>query len=124
MAKSKYESHVAPRLEEIKDWCRNGATDEEIYKQLGISKDTFYEYKKKYADFSDTLKHTRNYCDGEIENALYKAAKDGNVTAMIFWLKNRRGKMWREKPEEATATTDDKVVINLNFEDCSGGDGV
>lgn len=30
MAKSKYESHVAPRLEEIKDWARNGATDEDI----------------------------------------------------------------------------------------------
>lgn len=30
MAKSKYESHVAPRLEEIKDRARNGATDEDI----------------------------------------------------------------------------------------------
>ena len=30
MAKSKYESRVAPRLEEIKDRARNGATDEDI----------------------------------------------------------------------------------------------
>lgn len=118
MAKSKYESHVAPRLEEIKDWCRNGATDEDIYTQLGISKDTFYEYKKKYSDFSDTLKHTRDYCDGEIENALYKAAMSGNVTAMIFWLKNRRGKKWREKPEEESDANNNGVAISINIADC------
>lgn len=119
MAKSKYESHVAPRLEEIKDWCRNGATDFEIYTRLGISKDAFYKYKQQFSDFSDSLKHTRAYCDAQIENALFKAAKAGNVTAQIFWLKNRRGKVWREKPEGVAASTDDRVVINLSIEDCS-----
>lgn len=120
MAKSKYESHVAPRLEEIKDWCRNGATDEEIYKQLGISKNSFYEYKKTHNDFNDALKHTRAYCDSKIENALYKAAMSGNVAAMIFWLKNRRGKKWRERPEEENGDNDNGVAITINVENCKG----
>ena len=99
MAKSKYESHVAPRLEEIKDWARNGATDEEVAKRLGISKDTFYEYKKQYSDFSDTLKETKAYVDAQVENALLQNALKGNITAQIFWLKNRRPKVWREQPD-------------------------
>lgn len=119
MAKSKYESHVAPRLEEIKDWCRNGATDEQIYNRLGISRNAFYEYQKKHREFYESLKYTKEYCDGQIENALFEAAKAGNVTAQIFWLKNRRGKVWREKPEGMAASTDDRVVINLSIEDCS-----
>lgn len=119
MAKSKYESHVAPRLEEIKDWCRNGATDEQIYNRLGISRNAFYEYQKKHREFYESLKYNKEYCDGQIENALFEAAKAGNVTAQIFWLKNRRGKVWREKPEGVAASTDDRVVINLSIEDCS-----
>lgn len=99
MAKSKYESHVAPRLEEIKDWARNGATDEDIYTRLHISKDSFYLYKRTYAEFSDVLKETKDYCDGQVENALFQAAMKGNVTAQIFWLKNRRPKKWREQPD-------------------------
>ena len=122
MAKSKYESHVAPRLEEIKDWCRNGATDEQIYNRLGISKNAFYEYKKLHGDFNDVLKHSKEYCDGQIENALFEAAKAGNVIAQIFWLKNRRPKVWREKPEEDTGEkTDGGVHININIADCKGG---
>ena len=35
----------------------------------------------------------------EVENALYKAAINGNVTAMIFFLKNRRPDKWRDRKE-------------------------
>ena len=99
MAKSKYESHVAPRLEEIKDWARNGATDKDVAISLGISIDTLYEYKKRFPEFSESLKHSKDYCDAQVENALYKSAMAGNVTAQIFWLKNRRPKKWREQPD-------------------------
>lgn len=127
MAKSKYETHVAPRLEEIKDWCRNGATDKEIWERLGISKDSFYEYKKNISDFSDSLKKVKDYVDAEVENALLKRAlgysyeevtqevdEKGkkkikkvtkqvvpDVIAQIFWLKNRRPDKWREKPADS-----------------------
>ena len=37
--------------------------------------------------------------DFEVENALLKNALDGNVTAQIFWLKNRKKNQWREKQE-------------------------
>ncbi len=144
---SKYETHVAPRLEEIKDWCRNGATDEEIAKRLGSSRDSFYQYKKEFSDFSDTLKETKEIVDAQVENALLKRALgyeykevtkkvvDGELkvtkvitkhvvpdtTAQIFWLKNRRPDKWREKPAEEKEEQE-SVSVNITIEDLSGGE--
>lgn len=120
MAKSKYETHVAPRLEEIKDWCRNGATDKEISERLGISKDSFYEYKKQFSDFSDSLKKNKEICDAEVESALHKAALGGNITAIIFWLKNRRPDKWREKPtDNQSSDKENGVGVTIDIKDCS-----
>ena len=74
MAKSKYSTNVEPRLLEIAAWCRDGATDEEIYTALKISKDTFYRYKKVYSDFSDALKENKEIADIKVENALNRNA--------------------------------------------------
>ncbi|MDE7330299.1 MAG: transposase [Clostridia bacterium] len=122
MAKSKYETHVAPRLEEVKDWCRNGATDKEIWEKLGISKDSFYEYKKHFSDFSDSLKESKEICDAEVESALHKAALGGNITAIIFWLKNRRPDKWREKPVESKSGENNADSVTVTIEDCSNED--
>ena len=35
--------------------------------------------------------------DDEVEEALLAKARSGDVTAMIFWLKNRRYNVWRDK---------------------------
>lgn len=74
MAKCKYEEYVQPRLLEIAAWCRDGATDQEIWEALGISKDTFYTYKNKYSDFSDALKENKAIADIKVENSLNKNA--------------------------------------------------
>ncbi len=34
-----------------------------------------------------------------MEDALYAAALEGNITAIIFWLKNRQRGKWRDKPD-------------------------
>lgn len=98
MAKSKYESHVLPRFDEIASWVKQGATDEDIYRRLGIGKQTFYDYKNRHADFADLLKKNYEYCTDQVENALFQKALKGNVIAQIFWLKNRRPDKWREAP--------------------------
>ncbi|BDU82513.1 helix-turn-helix domain-containing protein [Clostridium perfringens] len=74
MAKSKWETHVKDKLMLVEAWARNGLTDEQISKKLGISKDTFYKYKKDYSDFSDSLKRGKEVIDVEVENALLKRA--------------------------------------------------
>ena len=72
--KSKYETHVQPRLLEIAAWCRDGLTDKEICEKLGISQDSFYVYKNKYSEFSDTLKETKEIADIKVEKKKKKNA--------------------------------------------------
>jgi hypothetical protein len=48
-----------------------------------------------------------------ITNALYEKAKEGDNTAMIFYLKNRAG--WRDKIE--TEHTGDGLKIDVNIQD-------
>ena len=72
--KNKYETNVKPRLETIRAWRRKGLTDPEIYTRLKISHDSFYDYKKKYIEFSDTLRESLDEAVSNVENAHYKAA--------------------------------------------------
>ena len=49
-----------------------------------------------------------------MENALFKAAtKEGNVTAQIFWLKNRKPKKWREQRREQEQQEAPTINITL-----------
>lgn len=98
MAKSKWEQ-VKNKLILVEGWARDGLTDIQIAEKLGISKDTFYEYKKKHSDFSDSLKKGKEIIDYEVENALLQSALKGNVTAQIYWLNNRKPKQWRNKQD-------------------------
>lgn len=113
---NKYETHVASRLGEVADWVRNGATEKEIAERLDIAMSTFCEYKKGFSEFSEVLKKTRDTVDGDVENALLQNALKGNITAQIFWLKNRRPKLWRDKPIEETAE-EEKAELVLRIED-------
>ena len=58
----------------IEAWARDGLTDKQISKNLGISEFSFYEYKNKYPMFSKALKKGKEVVDIEVENALYKKA--------------------------------------------------
>lgn len=70
MAKSKYEEFVKPYLEQIETWKKTGATDEQIAKQLGISKVTLYEYVKKHSELSERLKKGKAVFVAELKNSL------------------------------------------------------
>lgn len=73
VAKSKWDE-VKKKLETIELWASMGLSDSQIAFNLGISKDTFYRYKKEHSDFSDSIKRGKNVADFKVENALYKKA--------------------------------------------------
>ena len=112
MAKSKAQEWLEKdKLTLLEGWARNGLTDEQIAHNMGIVTSTFYEWKKKYPKFSEVLKKNKEVVDLEVENALLKNALSGNITAQIFWLKNRRKEQWREKVEIEKAETIQKISI-------------
>ena len=143
MAKGKYEYWLTPEgLVLLEGWARDGLTDEQIAVNIGISRSTLNAWKDKYSDISDTLKRGKDVVDRRVENALLKRAlgyeyeevkekfEDGDitertvtkkevvpdVTAQIFWLKNRKPGDWRDKrePEDSTAIERlDRILAGL-----------
>lgn len=100
MAKGKYEEWLTAKgLILLEGWSRDGLTDDQIAKNIGISRSTLNDWKKKYPDISDSLKKGKEVVDYEVENALLKNALNGDTTAQIFWLKNRKSNVWRNKNE-------------------------
>ena len=83
----------------LQGWARDGLTYEQIAHNMGIGLTTLKEWRQKEPTISATLKKGREVVDFEVENALLKNALEGNVTAQIFWLKNRKKDHWREKQD-------------------------
>ena len=86
----------------LEGWARDGLTYEQIAHNMGIDVTTLREWRKKEVTISTALKKGREVVDFEVENALLKNAMEGNVTAQIFWLKNRKKMQWRERIEYST----------------------
>lgn len=75
MAKGKYEYWLTPEgLLKLEGWARDGLTDEQIAHNMGISRETLSQWRKKYSDISDTLKRGKEIVDIQVENALLKRA--------------------------------------------------
>lgn len=127
MAKGKYQRWLkTENLAQITNWAANGCTDEEIARNMGISRTTFYDWMPKFPDISNAVKEGREMSVVAIENAFFKRALGGvmvteeveefkgtfkegkpydgtgtkrtvrkflpgDVTAQIFYLKNRAG---------------------------------
>lgn len=87
----------------VRGWARDGLIDEQIAHNIGISKATLYDWKNKHPDFLEAIKSSKEVADFEVESALYSKACAGDVTAQIFWLKNRKPDKWRDKTDMAVA---------------------
>ena len=95
----------------LEGWARDGLTYEQIANNVGIDTSTLWDWRKKDPNISNALKKGREVVDFEVENALLKNAMEGNVTAQIFWLKNRKKEQWREKVEYSA---DEKELTKLD----------
>lgn len=114
MAKGKFQRWLEPDgLILSEGWARDGLTDEQIAQNMGIAVGTLYLWKKSHVEICEALKKGKEVVDFQVENALVQAALDGNVTAQIFWLKNRRPDKFRDKPEVAGSGEKESGVILL-----------
>ena len=72
--KSKYDTLVKPRFDDILKWLRNGATEKQIYQNLGINEATFYRYKAEKSEFCEVLKKGQESLVEQLRGALIKKA--------------------------------------------------
>ncbi len=124
MPRGKYADWLEPDgLVRLEAWARNGLTLEQIAHNCGCSLATLCEWKKRFPAILEALKRGQEVVDIQVENALLRRAlgyeyteemreeSEGDVkvrrttkfvppdvTAQIFWLKNRRPEAWRDKP--------------------------
>ena len=124
MAKSKWEE-VKDKLILVEGWARDGLIDEQIANNLGISKTTFYKFKDEHSELSELLKKGKEVVDYQVENALLKNALEGNVTAQIYWLNNRKPKQWKNKRENIESNSEEitrvEQLLNKIKEEAENG---
>jgi transcriptional regulator with XRE-family HTH domain len=120
--------------------ARRGLTDEQIAKEIRISKKTLSAWKKDHVAVGEALKEGKVIADGQVEKALYRRAcgytytekkiteyPDGSqrvettrkevvpdTTAMIFWLKNRAPDTWRDvQRQEVTGAEGGPLQVRM-----------
>ena len=62
------------KLEVLKGWARNGLTNEEMAENIGISRQTFQKWLKKYSEMAEAVKLSKEEADLRVENATFKRA--------------------------------------------------
>lgn len=113
--------------------CLLGATDKELAIFFDVTEQTINNWKKNQPEFFESLKKGKDEADAKVAESLFKSAIGGhyieeekivhlpnnagyqiaklkkqlppNISAQIFWLKNRQSKQWR-----------DKVDVNADFQ--------
>jgi len=69
-------------------------------KTIGISRRTLYDCRAADESLKERIDEAKACADEVVIKSLYtKATKDKDVTAMIFWLKNRQPLDWRDRRE-------------------------
>jgi hypothetical protein len=85
------------RVEEL---ARTGHTEANIARLLGVSQDTITRRKQDSADFADAIQRGREAAHSEVSNALFRQATRGNVPAITWYEKTRRGFSDRVETEQ------------------------
>lgn len=120
----------------VRVYAMLGMTDREMSEKLGVSEQTFNTWKKNKPGFLESLNAGKAPADATVAAKLFERAcgyshphtdikviDNGIVkteitkhyppdtTAIIFWLKNRRPDLWRDKPaEEKTEDVADALM--------------
>lgn len=120
---SKFKAEYTKQAEKL---CEAGFTDPEIADFFEVNRATVNRWKHTYPEFRDALKAGKAPADDRVERSLFQRAIGyeqeevkifmpagaqepvyakftakyaPDVTACIFWLKNRRSEQWRDRPE-------------------------
>jgi len=84
-----------------------GTRHEDIATVLGISADTLTKY------YQDELAKGRIEANASVAETLFKQAKEGNTTAMIFWLKSRA--KWKETSQHEISGNPDGTPVEVKI---------
>ena len=115
--------------------CRLGATDVELADFFEVERTTIWRWSQKHEDFCNALKVGKQASDERVERSLFAKATgytfdavkifqhEGagvqvpyrehvppDTTACIFWLKNRRPDLWRDRVQNEVTGKDGEAI--------------
>ena len=134
-------------LNEIKEYAISGLTLEQIATRLLITRQTLYNWTKKIPELREVINEGKNIADDRVEMSLYEMCfphdereveveKDAsgqvikqkirtrhyepNVTAIQYWLQNRRRDIWKNHQSlefSGNSSVPVQIVYDLNTKD-------
>lgn len=96
---NKYETHVRPRLDDIKQMALT-MTDKEIAQALGVGHSAWCTYKEQYSELSEIIKESRQTLVSSLKRTLIEKAKgytysekritrqNGEITEEVEYIKH------------------------------------
>ena len=138
---TKYKPEMCDLVHKAFICAKGGLNDKTLGKLLEVSEKTINTWKEQYPEFLQSLKHTKDELDSNVQDSLYQRAKgytcqeekvfcskDGEITtymatkhyppdptSMIFWLKNRQAEHWADVRENHNYHKADEEVSNLEI---------
>ena len=83
-------------LDQIEKHAGLGFNMEQIATVIGLKSSTFYRNQSLFREIEERIKKGRLSAIGKVSNALFNSALSGNITAQIFYLKNRAPEMYQD----------------------------
>jgi hypothetical protein len=88
------------KLDQITELAGQGLTSGQIARSMGVSWSTLDRRRKEFAEIEEAIKKGEALGVKLVTNALMRSAvEDKNVTAQIFYLKNRDPERWADRAE-------------------------
>lgn len=85
MAHAEYKKWLEPdNLTKLRSWARDGLTNEQIAKKIGVKRQTFQRWLSTYSDMSDALKKGKEIVDAEIEDSFISVMKKHTLTTTQY----------------------------------------
>lgn len=139
MAKVGRPSPYKPEFpEQARKLCELGATDVELADFFEVSVVTIWAWQRRHEDFLKAIKVGKEQADDRTERSLFHRANGytfesekvfqfrgqivraqtrehvpPDTTACIFWLKNRRPELWRDRQEQHHSGKIEHSISNL-----------
>lgn len=112
---NKYETNVKPRLQDIREWRKVGATIENICEVLDISPSTWHEYANKYPEFSETIKKGKTEFVFDLRGELAKLSKKHTLETKKQYIKQDMETGHKTQYTEITTKEVDADVAAINL---------
>lgn len=138
--------YKAKHVQEAQGFAEMGYTNTEIAKSIGIGESTLYAWQNQHPEFQAAIEAGKRPTDIKVEQSLLRRALgttytetteiDGkttktvtktalpDVTAQIFWLKNRDRDNWRDKYALETDTGPTTIKVLLPLGDFDGDENI